>query len=195
MLPREISLGGVRFNLAPADQGKPNAITAHGQTINLPAGKFNRVYLLAAAVGSDQKATFRAGDMTSDLTIHEWTNFVGQWDDRIWKTTETTTPPPANAPPGTPPRIRTNIYGEVIGIRQGFIKRADIAWFASHRHNTDASDEAYAYSYLFAYPIDLTAGVRTLTLPDNERIRILAITVADEPVSWPVQPLYDTLER
>jgi len=33
-------------------------------------------------------------------------------------------------------------------------------------------------------------------LPDNDRIRILAITVADEP--WPIiaaQPLYDTLER
>jgi alpha-mannosidase len=43
--------------------------------------------------------------------------------------------------------------------------------------------------------IDLPAGARTLVLPDNERIRILAITVGDEPtVIRPVQPLYDTLE-
>ena len=71
----------------------------------------------------------------------------------------------------------------MIGIRPGFIKRADIAWFASHRHDADGSAEPYAYSYLFAYPIDLPPGARTLALPDNDRIRILAITVADEPAS------------
>jgi alpha-mannosidase len=39
-------------------------------------------------------------------------------------------------------------------------------------------------------------GARTLTLPNNDRIRILAVTIADEPwVVTPVQPLYDTLER
>src|SRR5437773_4056437 len=46
MLPREISFGGIRFKLAPADLGKPNAVVAHGQTITLPPGKYNRVYLL-----------------------------------------------------------------------------------------------------------------------------------------------------
>jgi alpha-mannosidase len=34
-----------------------------------------------------------------------------------------------------------------------------------------------------------------LTLPDNDRIRILAISVADEAgLVTPAQPLYDTLE-
>jgi len=56
--------------------------------------------------------------------------------------------------------------------------------------------EPYAYSYLFAYAIDLPAGTKTITLPDNDRIRILAMTVADEPwVTRPAQPLYDTLMR
>jgi alpha-mannosidase len=49
---------------------------------------------------------------------------------------------------------------------------------------------------LFAYTFDLPEGARTLTLPNNDRIRILAVTVADEPwVVTPAQPLYDTLER
>jgi alpha-mannosidase len=44
--------------------------------------------------------------------------------------------------------------------------------------------------------IDLPPGAQTLTLPDNERIRIMAITVANEPwVVTPARPLYDTLER
>jgi len=192
MLPRQISFGGIRFDLASAE--KPNAVVPHGQTITLPAGKYNRVYLLAAAANNDQKAVFKFGDTAIDLLIQEWTGFVGQWDDRIWKTTEQQLPPPQGAPPGTPPRIRTNQYGEMIGIRPGFIKRADIAWFSSQRHTPDGAAEPYAYSYLFAYAIDLPAGARTITLPDNDRIRILAMTVANEPwVLTAVQPLYDTL--
>ena len=82
------------------------------------------------------------------------------------------------------------------GLTPGFIKRAPLAWYASHHHTSDGSPEPYAYSYLFAYTVDLPAGARTLTLPDNPRIRVLAITVSDEgaPVR-PAAPLYDTLER
>jgi alpha-mannosidase len=194
MLPRQISFGGIRFDLAPAS--RPNAVVPHGQTIKLPAGKYNRVYLLAAAANGDQKVTFRAGGMASDLMIQEWTGFIGQWDDRIWKTTEQQIAPPQGSPPGTPPRTRTNVYGEMTGLRPGFIKRADIAWFSSQRRAPDGSAEPYSYSYLFAYAIDLPAGTRTLTLPDNDRLRIMAITVSDEPwILTPAHPLYDTLER
>ena len=194
LLPRQISLGAVRFDLAPA--AKPNAVLAHGQTINLPAGNFTRVYLLAAAANADQRATFRVGAKATDLTIQEWTGFIGQWDDRIWRTTEEPIALRPNTPPGTPVRTRTNVYGEMIGLRPGFIKRADVAWFSSQRRAADGGAEPYAYSYLYAYAIDLPPGARTLTLPDNERIRILAVTVANEPwVITPAHPLYDTLER
>jgi alpha-mannosidase len=194
LLPRQINFGGVRFDLAAAD--RPNAVVARGQTITLPAGKYNRIYILAAAANNDQRAIFKFGDKSTDLTIQEWTGFIGQWDNRIWKTTETQIPPQQGAPPGTPPRIRTNIYGEMTGLRPGFIKRGDIAWFTSQRRTPDAVAEPYAYSYLFAYAIDLPPGTRTITLPDNERVRIMAMTVADEPwVVTPAQPLYDTLVR
>ena len=194
LMPRQINFGGIRFDLAAPD--KVNAVVPHGQTINLPAGRYNRVYLLAAAANNDQKAIFKVGDKTADLMIQEWTGFVGQWDDRIWRTTETPIQPPPGAPAGTLPRFRTNPYGEMVALRPGFIKRADIAWFSSQRRSPDAMAEPYAYSYLFAYAIDLPAGTKTITLPDNDRIRILAMTVADEPwVTRPAQPLYDTLTR
>jgi alpha-mannosidase len=199
MLPRELEFKGVRFNLAPSGDAKPNAVVPHGQTIALPPGKYNRVYLLAASANGDQKATFGIGDKSVDLTIQEWTGFIGQWDNRIWKTTEEIIQPRPGvpAPPaGTPVRTRTNPYGEMLGLRPGFIKRADIAWFSSQRRAADGIAEPYAYSYLFAYGLDMPPGARTLTLPNNDRIRILAVTIADEPwVVTPVQPLYDTLER
>ena len=71
-----------------------------------------------------------------------------------------------------------------------------MAWFASHRHASDGSNDAYAYSYLYAYAIDIPAGATTLTLPSNERIKILAVTVSKEgEMVRPVAPLYDTLQR
>src|SRR5438477_807043 len=194
MLPREIAYDGIRFNLAPA--AKPNAILAHGQTITLPSGNYNRVYLLVAAANGDQKATFRVGEKSMSLNVQEWTGFIGQWDDRIWKATEDPIPQRPGTPPGTPVRTRPNPYGEMTGLRPGFIKRADLAWFSSQRRAADGSAEPYGYSYLFAYALDVPPGARTLTLPDNDRIRILAVTVADEPwVITPAHPLYDTLER
>ena len=71
-----------------------------------------------------------------------------------------------------------------------------MAWFSSHHHDAAGANVDYSYSYVFAYPLDIPAGAKTLTLPNNDKIRILAISVADEaPAVVAVQPLYDTLER
>jgi alpha-mannosidase len=195
MLPGRIDFDGVHFALAPA--GKPNALAARGQTITLPSGKFNRIYLLAAATNGDQKASFRLGDQPVELTIQEWTGFIGQWDDRIWKREEEVISPRPGSPaqaPGAAPRVRVNDYAEMIGLKPGFIKRADLAWFASHRHDAGGANEPYAYSYLFAYTLDLPPNTTSLTLPNNEAVRILAVTVANENEQvHPVQPLGDSL--
>ncbi len=81
------------------------------------------------------------------------------------------------------------------GLTPGFIKRAPVAWFASHKHTPDGKNEAYAYSYLFAYGLDVPAGATTLTLPNDPHVRILAVTVANQaPALVPAHPLYDTLK-
>ena len=85
---------------------------------------------------------------------------------------------------------------DMVGLTPGFIRPAPVAWFASHRHASDGSNEPYSYSYLFAYSIDVPPGTTTLTLPMNERIRILAVTVANTaPQLRPAQVLTDYLEK
>jgi len=178
MLPAQIKFNDVQFQLAPAKTGVPNAVVAKGQTIDLPAGRYNRLYVLAASADGDQKAMFKAGNTGAELNIENWGGFIGQWDDRQWSSKDTS----------------HDDYGQMTGIRPGFIKRADVAWYCSHHHNAAGENVAYRYSYLFAYPIDLPAGAKTIQLPDNDRIRILAMSVADEsPVIKPAQPLYDVL--
>jgi alpha-mannosidase len=157
-------------------------------------GGFKRLFLLAASAAGDQKITFRVGDNPVELTIQDWSGFIGQWDDRTWNQKEERLPPRPGAAPDAPPRVRTVL--EYTGLNPGFIKQAPVAWFASHRHTAGGGNEPYVYSYLFAYAINIPAGARTLTLPSDDRIRILAITASDEASeARPAQPLFDTLER
>jgi alpha-mannosidase len=132
------------------------------------------------------------------LTIQNWGGYIGQWDNRIWKATEVPIQQRSGAPalPPGAPKTRTDPYGEMAGLTSGFIRPASVAWFASHRHGSDGANEPYAYSYLFAYPIDVPAGATTLTLPFNERIRVLAVTVSDQGAQVrPAQVLTDSFER
>jgi alpha-mannosidase len=178
MLPAEIIFNDVKFRLAPAGTGSANALVAKGQTIDLPAGDYNRAYVIAASADGDQKARFAVGNKNVDLNIQGWGGFIGQWDDREWSSKDTS----------------HDDYGEMLGIKPGYIKRADLAWYCSHHHNAEGENVPYRYSYLFAYAIDLPNGARTIRLPEDGKIRILAISVANEnPTVRPAQPLYDVL--
>ncbi len=209
MLPTTLPYGGITFHLGPPWADHPNAVVARGQSIPLPSGKFNRIYILAAADG-DQKGIFRLGGTDVELNIQDWQGYIGQWDNRTWieHKVEVPTPPEPAADDHSREaerarRIRayvqahgpiTRIELEYTGLKPGFIKRAPVAWYASHHHTAQGGNEPYAYCYLFAYSLDLPDGATTLTLPDNDKIRIMAITVADQAGSLrPAQPLYDTL--
>lgn len=83
---------------------------------------------------------------------------------------------------------------EYTGLKPSFIKRAPLAWYASHRHNAQGEDEPYSYSYLFAYQLEIPPSVNTITLPDNPKIRVLAATAVQTASSVnPTQPLCDIL--
>ena len=202
MLPTKLDFNGVGFELAPAGTGKMNALVPKGQTIDLPAG-FNKVWILAASSAGDESATFHVGAKSLPLTIESWSGFIGQWNTRIWKPVPTNIRQDwavsANHEPWDITRSGSQDWSpkfpeDYVGMRAGFIKRADVAWYASHHHTATGLNEPYEFSYLFAYPINLADGHK-LTLPTNDNIRILAISVAKEgPDVTPAQPLYDVLQ-
>lgn len=217
MLPTQLNVNGVAFQLAPAGAGKPDALVAKGQAINLPAGNFNKVYVLAASAQGDQQTVFHVGGRPVKLTIEDWGGFIGQWDTRIWKPrpdsiTEGGGRTPAHQVPlrkdwavsanhatwdlasSGSPDWAPKYPQDYLGLRAGYIKPATLAWYASHHHTPEGLNEPYAYSYLFVYGMDLPSHAKTLTLPVNDNVRILAISVArEEPNLSPAQPLYDTL--
>lgn len=177
-LPRELIAEGVRFVLGSTEEEQANAVTCRGQSIPLPRAKLDRVDLLVAATG-DVTGRFTIGGRGHDLTTPNWTGFVGQWDNREWDR-------PFE-------EIDYRCEGRVTGITPGFIKRTPIAWFSTHRHHPTRGNEAYRFSYLFKVSIPAREGDASLTLPDDARIRVFAIsavTGASPPVV-PAAPLYD----
>jgi alpha-mannosidase len=222
MLPTDLKVNGVDFKLAPGGAGKPDAVVAKGQSIDLPEGDFNKVYVLAASDDGDQQAVFHVGERADKLTIENWGGFIGQWDTRLWK------PKPDFVTEGGgrfsrepahqvalrkdwavsanhatwdltntgSPDWSPKYPDDYLGLQAGYIKPATLAWYLSHHHTPDGLNEPYQYSYLFVYALDLPAHARKLTLPANDKIRVLAVSVAkDEPDVHPVQSLYDTLGR
>jgi alpha-mannosidase len=169
LFPARLQRGGVEFQLGPTADGADNALAARAQHIALPAGDFNRVHLLVAALG-DAEGRIKVGSKVEALAVPNWTGFIGQWDNRIW-----------------------NPAGDVIGLAAGYTKRTPVAWFATH-HNTPAGDAFYDFSYLFQASYDLPPGAKDVTLPDNPNIRVFALSVSREPSATPTAaPLYDTL--
>ena len=174
MIPEKIVSGDVEFSLASGAEGKMNALECRGQELDLPAGQYNKLYLLAAA----QKETtghFELGPSGKELAIQPWTGFVGQWDKRVFRSSE---------------------QREVEKVLPGYIKRDPIAWYASHHHKPD-KNVAYEYSYMYRYALDIPNGRSTLKLPDNPNILVFAATVARNPndAADALSPLYDDLSN
>ena len=203
MLPGHIDYDGAHFKLAHSATGSLNAVAATGQTIDLPAGHFNRIYILAASAEGDQEATFRVGEQSEALNVENWGGFIGQWDTRLWKNERTTdwaisahhaVWPPQDFDEREKRQYSPSYPEDYVGLTPGYLKPATLAWYASHHHTAAGLNEPYQYSYLFAYTLDLPVGAHALKLPNNENIRILAISAAQaDPEIAPAAPLFDTL--
>ena len=136
-------------------------------------------------------------------TIQDWTGFVGQWDTRLWKnqterdwaiSANHAVWPPADLEAREKRPVSPRYPEDYVGLRPGYVKPASLAWYASHQHTADGLNQPYRYSYLFAYALNAPGSAKTLKLPNNDKIRILAISTADEnPMLEATQSLYTTL--
>ena len=178
-IPATLQKDGIGYKMGPTTDGAKNVMTARGQTISLPKG-YTRVHVLAAASQGDVQGQFGVGAKKVSATVENWSGFVGQYDTRLWG--------------GNVPELAYNWNNPFVGLLPGYIKTGDVAWYASHRH-TPTADTHYDYSYLFHKSFDIPAGATTLTLPNDPRIKIFAVSVAKgETPSTPLAPMHDTLE-
>lgn len=178
--PRRVVLGQAEFALAAHDA--KNATSAKGQRVALPAPaeEGDQIAILAASVEGDLPVTFMLGDRAELMTIHRWRGYVGQWDNRIWD--------------GTPKEVAFQWPHKKIGLEPGFVRDVSPAWFCTHHHTT-AQDDHYQFSHMFAYRAWLPKGATSVTLPDEPRVRVMAMSVirGGFTMAVPCTPLMDTL--
>lgn len=171
LIPDTIVSNGILFKMGSKNDEQNNAIECKGQTITLPIGDYNSIYLLAAST-KDTIGNFIINNKTITLPIQYWSGDIGQYYNRNLKSDGVA----------------------VESISSPFVKKADIVWFASHRHLAYPSENrAYEYSYLYRYKIDLPKNAKSITLPNDKDIRIFAMTVVKDNIykAVSVQPLYD----
>lgn len=179
LMPNSIVSDGIGFHLGPKADGAKNVVVAEGQTIALPKNKHARLYVLAASVDGDTPATFSFGAEKRTIKIQAWNGYIGQWDTRLWE--------------GQTPELAYDWHNPYAGLVPGFIKRARVAWYADHRRLADGTNDIYAFAYLYRYGMRVPDGARSVVLPNNPKVRILAVTIADDPNDdvRPLEPLYE----
>ncbi|MEN6520911.1 MAG: glycoside hydrolase family 38 C-terminal domain-containing protein [Armatimonadota bacterium] len=164
MLPDVITDGAVTYKLQHISDGKPNSVTCKGQTIALPKGDIRKIAILAAGSDGDQSALFDVDGEKTNLDIQDWGGYIGQWDNRVWKSS------PRDGSPAP----------DLEKIAPSYVKDAQVSWFSSHRHNKDGKNMTYSYSYLYTFYVDAPKGAKNLTLPNNTNIHIMAISVCKD---------------
>jgi len=174
LLPNEIESEDVHFKIGNKTDMENNVVECASQTITLPQGNYTKLYLLAAASENTQ-GNFTVDGQPTTLHIQQWTGKIGQFYNRVL----------------------SHDQNKVDIMELPYVKTDNIAWFASHVHNAyPMRNEAYQYGYLYKYEISIPVGAKTLTLPDNKKIKIMAVTVT-KPTSENVtslQPLFDNFK-
>ena len=172
LFPSSLRAAGLSFTLGPNLPGAYNALACRGQELDLPAGDFDHLALLATSTdraGTTMRfpgaATRSSGGSTGEsVRVPYYSGFVGQW------------------------KLFSGRIGWLLRRwKPGFIERTPVAWIGSHRHDRRVRDQVYTYCYLFLIEIPVSPGTRTLRLPNAPEVKLFAATVS-RASGWSLEP-------
>jgi alpha-mannosidase len=155
LLPDTLKWLDIPYVFGPKEAGKANVVSCEGQTLLLPSG-FEKVNLLVTSTGGPSIGTFKIDGKETIIPIQDYATPIGQWNSRL---------------------VGDLFSEEPDRIAPGYVLPAPVAWYGTHRHTAEGENEAYIFTYLFLVSFDLPADYDELTLPDNERIQVLAATM------------------
>ena len=174
LFPETLTVDDIMFRMGNSASGQNNAVSLRGQRISLPAGKYDRLYLLLTADKDTKNVTFNIDGKTYPIDVQAWNGYIGQWECRL----------------------TDNTLSDVLyGIEPGYIKRDQVALLGTHRHTPDG-DLSYRYSYIYKYEIPVS-GASSIKLPNAPGVKLFAITAAGNTNSLvtPAMNLYDNFDN
>jgi alpha-mannosidase len=153
-----------------------NTLQCREQSISLP----NDYNTLSILIGAKQEcsAYFRWFDKDNNPLgdvkhlIAPITGFIGQWDTRIWKKEHT----------HHLKNKRDYLWkDECIGVEPGYVKRDRMEWYSTHTLK-NGEVQPYHYGYMYTITLDIPKDAKSLILPDDNRIYIMAITASQQAI-------------
>lgn len=148
LLPEEINFRSVNFKLAGGDVR--NGVKCRQDTIALPQGNYDRIYILAASTSTDDnKTTFVVDGKPYEVIVPSYTGFIGQWGHT-----------------GHTEGFLKKADIAYIGTHKH-----------SMVYNRDLP---YEFTYMFNVALDLPKQAKTLILPDNPRIVVFAASMVSD---------------
>ncbi|TFF90451.1 MAG: hypothetical protein EU548_02925, partial [Promethearchaeota archaeon] len=149
-----------------------NALQCKGQKISIPEGYNTLSFLIASK--EDCVASFKwLNDKKIQIKeekhhVSAMSEFIGQWDTRIWK----------RKPKRHLKYKRDYIWlNKCTGVKPGYIKRDRLEWFATHTYKM-GKVQPYHYGYVFTIDLEIPKDAKSLILPEDSRIYIMAITAS-----------------
>lgn len=85
LLSAQEEISDIPFQLGPTAEGQKNFVQAQGQTLSLPAGKYDRLFLLGFSAGKGASSgmftvKYRGGSKTeTGIAFRGWTDLMGSW--------------------------------------------------------------------------------------------------------------------
>jgi len=154
LVPGEFVRDGVRFRTGPQSPGAANLVRCAGQSVALPEPDLPAVQLLMCAVAAPREAAFPLADGT---VHHAWIPdgraYFGQWDSRL---------------------AGDDLAHDAAALVPAYTTEADVGWVVTHRHDGEGRQEPYVFTHFYRVEIPAGAGARTLTLPDDPALIVLA---------------------
>lgn len=158
LISASLTNGGAVYEMGSSEAGAKNALACAGQSIPIAPESGDRLYVLAAAT-SDATGLFSLAGAKQKVEVQQFTGLVGQWDSRV-------------------------VDGEVVTdpalFLPGFVKPDSIAWYETHRH-ARAGNDPYIFTYMFQYVLSIPDGATEVVLPDNDKIRLFAMALVNDP--------------
>jgi len=175
LLPDTVVHLGIPFVIGPNNAGAMNVVSCSGQKLPIPPGKFNLFCALVTAVGGPATGTFAEGSHEENAAIQDYAGKIGQWNNRL---------------------VAGSMVTDPDQIAPAYINRESIAWYGSHRHNSEGENDTYQFTYLYVLKMQIFPDSDEITLPNNPRIKLFAATVAasDYGDMLRFQPLYDVAD-
>ncbi len=122
-----------------------------GQVIDLPEGNYSKLYMLVSA--SDEDVEAAEFRVGDAVTALDIPRWTGYYGQWEWR-------------------------GHA---GSSFLRDARIGYIGTHTHSVNEMNRPYEFSYMYLMTLDIPQGARTVKLPDNKKVMVYAMTVAENP--------------